>query len=85
MAGGAAHAQDADRQYAEADITVTGTRTAQDSFEAPVTVSVIDAEEIENNLATDIKGFGALRAGRDGAVEPIVFHGGAGLHWSRWQ
>ncbi len=55
MAGGAASAQDADRQYAEADITVTGTRTAQDSFEAPVTVSVIDAEEIENNLATDIK------------------------------
>lgn len=52
---GAASAQDAETQYAEADITVTGTRTAQDSFEVPVTVTVIDAEEIDNILATDIK------------------------------
>ena len=52
MAAGQAAAQE---QYAEADITVTGTRTAQDSFDVPVTVTVIDAEDIEEILATDIK------------------------------
>jgi hemoglobin/transferrin/lactoferrin receptor protein len=51
---GAASAQD-ETQYAEADITVTGTRTAQEAFDVPTVVTVIDAEEIETILATDIK------------------------------
>ncbi|MGQ0531232.1 MAG: TonB-dependent hemoglobin/transferrin/lactoferrin family receptor [Caulobacteraceae bacterium] len=51
---GVASAQD-ELQYAEADITVTGTRTAQEAFDVPVTVTVIDEEEIEETLATDIK------------------------------
>ncbi|MCA8885701.1 MAG: TonB-dependent hemoglobin/transferrin/lactoferrin family receptor, partial [Hyphomonadaceae bacterium] len=38
-----------------ADITVTGTRTPQDAFDVPVVVTVIDAEQIEEILATDIK------------------------------
>jgi hemoglobin/transferrin/lactoferrin receptor protein len=51
----AAAAQDGEFQVAEADITVTGTRSPREAFDVPVTVSVIDAEEIEQNLATDIK------------------------------
>lgn len=56
MTGGAAHAQEADeRQYAEAEITVTATRTPSEAFEVPSVVTVIDEEEIENNLVTDVK------------------------------
>lgn len=51
-ASGAANAQE---QYAEADITVTGVRVARDAYDVPSTVTVIDAEEIEEILATDIK------------------------------
>lgn len=53
----AAHAQTGDRvQYVEADqITVTATRTPSEPFDVPGVVTVIDAEEIEANLATDIK------------------------------
>ncbi|HEX8902688.1 TonB-dependent hemoglobin/transferrin/lactoferrin family receptor [Vitreimonas sp.] len=55
-AAGAASAQEAEpRQYAEADITVTATRRPADTFEVPNVVSVIDAEEIEENLVADIK------------------------------
>jgi len=54
--GGVAHAQDGgERQYAENEITVTATRRAADTFEVPAAVTVISAEEIEENLATDIK------------------------------
>ncbi|MBN8608055.1 MAG: TonB-dependent hemoglobin/transferrin/lactoferrin family receptor [Caulobacterales bacterium] len=53
---GAAYAQQTEeRQYAEADITVTATRLPSESFEVPSVVTVIAAEEIEQNLATDIK------------------------------
>ncbi len=51
---GTATAQE-ETQYAEADITVTGTRTEREAFDVPVTVTVIDAEEIEQMLSTDIK------------------------------
>lgn len=55
-ATGVASAQEAEeRQYAEADITVTALRRPADVFEVPNIVTVIDAEEIEENLATDIK------------------------------
>ncbi|MDZ4693082.1 TonB-dependent hemoglobin/transferrin/lactoferrin family receptor [Terricaulis sp.] len=56
LGGGAAQAQQSDeRQYAENEITVTATRVAADTFEVPSVVTVIDAEEIENNLVADIK------------------------------
>jgi hemoglobin/transferrin/lactoferrin receptor protein len=51
-----ASAQEAEeRQYAEADITVTALRRPADVFEVPNVVTVIEAEDIEENLATDIK------------------------------
>lgn len=53
-AGNAAQAQEAEeRQYA--DITVTATRLPSESFEVPSVVTVISAEEIEENLVADIK------------------------------
>ncbi|PZO52297.1 MAG: TonB-dependent hemoglobin/transferrin/lactoferrin family receptor [Alphaproteobacteria bacterium] len=56
-ASGTALAQQADEQlYADSgEITVTATRSEADVFNVPSVVSVIDAEEIEENLATDIK------------------------------
>jgi len=51
---GTAAAQDAETRT-DGEITVTGTRSPRESFEVPVTVTVIDAEEIEQNLSTDIK------------------------------
>ncbi len=52
---GTAAAQDAELVAAESEITVTATRTAQNTFDVPNAVSVITAEEIEENLVTDIK------------------------------
>lgn len=54
-AGGASAQEAQERQYAEADITVTAIRRPADVFEVPNVVTVIDAEDIEENLATDIK------------------------------
>src|SRR3989338_5320932 len=60
--GGRAAAQEADgggsgtgTVYALDSVTVTATRTPSDVFNVPSTVTVIDAEEIEEALATDIK------------------------------
>lgn len=62
--GGQAAAQEADGGgggggtgivYALDSVTVTATRTPSDVFSVPSTVTVIDAEEIEEALATDIK------------------------------
>ncbi|HYD88435.1 MAG TPA: TonB-dependent hemoglobin/transferrin/lactoferrin family receptor [Vitreimonas sp.] len=56
VGAGAAQAQEAEeRDYAENEITVTATRLPSEAFEVPSTVTVIDAEEIEENLVTDIK------------------------------
>lgn len=57
LTGGQALAQVAVLQpiSEEEEITVTATRTAADTFEVPAVVTVITADEIENNLATDIK------------------------------
>lgn len=57
MLGGVAQAQEAatERQYAENEITVTGTRTARNTFEVPNVVTVIDEETIDNNLVNDIE------------------------------
>lgn len=58
--GGQAAAQEADGGGSGAvvslgSVTVTATRTPSDVFSVPSTVTVIDAEEIEEALATDIK------------------------------
>lgn len=57
MGGGTAQAQEAEPvQYADNEIiTVTAIRRAADTFEVPAVVSVITAEDIEENLVTDIK------------------------------
>src|SRR5690606_35584257 len=52
---GTAAAQDQETQFAEADLTVTATRLPTDPFDVPTAVTVIDADEIETNLHTDIK------------------------------
>lgn len=51
---GVAVAQEANTAT-DPDLTVTATRTPREAFDVPVTVTVIDAEEIERNLSTDIK------------------------------
>lgn len=51
---GTAAAQTADEKP-DAELTVTATRVAQDTFDVPNAVSVITADEIEENLVTDIK------------------------------
>lgn len=75
MASGAAHAQDGNVQLAlvEPDITVTAIRTAQDTFDVPTTVTVIDAEEIEENLAIDIKDLIRFEPGVSVATSPSRF------------
>jgi len=74
LAGGAA-AQEADtRLYAEAEqIAVTATRRAVDAFETPVTVSVITAEQIEENLVTDIKDLVRFEPGVSVSTSPMRF------------
>ena len=56
---GMAHAQTADAptelEREKGDIVVTATRTPLAIEEAPATVTVIDAEDIADNLVTDIK------------------------------
>jgi hemoglobin/transferrin/lactoferrin receptor protein len=58
-AAGAAHAQQAGpllvAENEPDQVTITATRTEKSVEEVPVTVTVIDAETIENELATDIK------------------------------
>lgn len=55
MGAATAHAETNDGGELSETVTVTATRTAADAFEVPSVVTVIDAEEIEANLATDIK------------------------------
>ena len=73
MAGPAA-AQDAEEvQYAEADLTVTATRTPREAFDVPVTVTVIGAEEIERNLTSDIKDLVRFEPGVTVPAQPSRF------------
>lgn len=77
---GAAFAQEAPTTESE-DITVVGTRTEQDVFEVPATVSTITAEEIEATLATDIKDLVRFEPGVSVRNSPARFTaalGGAG-------
>jgi hemoglobin/transferrin/lactoferrin receptor protein len=74
-AASAAQAQEAEgRQYAEADITVTATRRAADTFEVPSVVTVIDEEEIQQNLATDIRDLVRFEPGVSVQVQPARFN-----------
>jgi len=77
--GGGAQAQEAqERQYAENEITVTATRSAADTFEVPSVVTVIDAEEIEENLATDIKDLIRFEPGVSVPTSPSRFSAALG-------
>lgn len=53
--------------WRKSEITVTATRTAQNTFDVPNAVSVITAEEIEENLVTDIKDLVRFEPGVSGA------------------
>jgi hemoglobin/transferrin/lactoferrin receptor protein len=72
-AGGASAQEAEERQYAEADITVTALRRPADVFEVPNVVTVIDAEEIEENLATDIKDLIRFEPGVSAPTSPSRF------------
>ncbi len=78
LGGGVAHAQDSERQYAENEITVTATRVAADTFEVPAVVTVIDAEQIEENLATDIKDLIRFEPGVSVPTSPSRFSAALG-------
>ncbi|MBL8548048.1 MAG: TonB-dependent hemoglobin/transferrin/lactoferrin family receptor [Hyphomonadaceae bacterium] len=71
---GVASAQEADTPPAEGDITVTATRVAQDSFDVPSAVSVITAQEIEENLYTDIKDLVRFEPGVSVTSSPARFN-----------
>jgi hemoglobin/transferrin/lactoferrin receptor protein len=71
-----AAAQDAaGTQYAQAEpeITVTATRSEQDTFDVPGTVSVITDEEIQENLVTDIKDLIRFEPGVSVRTQPSRF------------
>lgn len=69
---GAAHAEDADND-GPVTITVTATRTPTDTFNAPSPVTVITAEDIEQNLAADIKDLIRFEPGVSVRTEPSRF------------
>lgn len=68
--GSAQAEEDAD---GNAVITVTATRSPTDTFDAPAPVTVITAEEIEQNLATDIKDLIRFEPGVTVRTEPSRF------------
>jgi hemoglobin/transferrin/lactoferrin receptor protein len=69
---GSAYAEEADAD-AEGVITVTATRAATDTFNAPAPVTVITDEDIEQNLATDIKDLIRFEPGVTVRTEPSRF------------
>lgn len=76
--GGQAAAQEADGDgggavYALESVTVTATRTPSDVFSVPSTVTVIDAEKIEEALATDIKDLIRFEPGISVPTSPARF------------
>lgn len=56
-----------------ADLTVTATRLPSDPFDVPSAVTVIDADEIENNLVTDIKDLIRFEPGVSVSTAPSRF------------
>ncbi|MCX7359097.1 MAG: TonB-dependent receptor, partial [Alphaproteobacteria bacterium] len=74
IAGTAAAQNAEDAGTPDADITVTATRTAQDTFDVPNAVSVITVEEIEENLATDIKDLVRFEPGVSVQSSPARFN-----------
>jgi len=73
---GAAQAQEV--RVAEADITVTATRSEADTFEVPAEVTVITEEEIEEILATDIRDLVRFEPGVSVRTNPARFSAQAG-------
>ncbi|QGZ95393.1 TonB-dependent hemoglobin/transferrin/lactoferrin family receptor [Terricaulis silvestris] len=72
LATGAANAQEV--QVADAgEITVTATRSEKDTFDVPSVVSVITAEDIEENLVTDIKDLVRFEPGVSVPTSPSRF------------
>jgi hemoglobin/transferrin/lactoferrin receptor protein len=69
---GSACAEEADAD-AEGVITVTAARAATDTFNAPAPVTVITDEDIEQNLATDIKDLIRFEPGVTVRTEPSRF------------
>src|SRR5688572_17366064 len=70
--GATANAQEV--QIADAsDITVTATRSEKDTFDVPSVVSVITAEDIEDNLVTDIKDLVRFEPGVSVPTSPSRF------------
>jgi hemoglobin/transferrin/lactoferrin receptor protein len=59
-------------------VTVTATRSAADPFEVPSVVTVIDAEEIEENLVTDIKDLIRFEPGVSVPTSPSRFSAALG-------
>jgi hemoglobin/transferrin/lactoferrin receptor protein len=55
------------------DITVTATRSESDTFDVPSTVSVITADEIEENFAGDIKDLVRFEPGVSVSTQPSRF------------
>lgn len=78
MAAGANAQETHGQQFAEADITVTATRTAEDTFEVPAAVTVITEENIEENLVTDIKDLVRFEPGVSVRNNPARFSAGSG-------
>lgn len=70
---GAAQAQEWVQVADAGDITVTATRSAKDTFEVPAVVSVITAEDIEENLVTDIKDLVRFEPGISVPTSPSRF------------
>lgn len=79
---GGAHAQDNDGLYwaeQRRNITVTATRAPIDTDEAPVTVTVITAEDIADQLATDIKDLVRFEPGVSVPRSPARFGAALGV------
>ncbi|MFN3464897.1 MAG: TonB-dependent receptor plug domain-containing protein, partial [Terricaulis sp.] len=73
LAGTAAAQDSGEILVAEADLTVTATRLPTDPFDVPTAVTVIDADEIETNLYTDIKDLVRFEPGVTVSTAPSRF------------
>lgn len=73
LAGAAAAQDSGEILVAEADLTVTATRLPTDPFDVPTAVTVIDADEIETNLYTDIKDLVRFEPGVTVSTAPSRF------------
>ncbi len=73
MAANAQAQQPQEQYFAEADITVTATRSERDTLNVPSTVTVITEEDIEENLVGDIKDLVRFEPGVSVSTQPSRF------------